>query len=263
MELVKPVKWKYPANYKIVVIGDVHGDFNVVLHSLKKAKLINNKNKWIGGKTFVVQIGDILDRGGRGDSVDTDNPYVEVDIIRYLINLKKQALQVGGNVFFLIGNHELMNLEGDFSYTSPNTTNGMGGIYKRTKLLKPGGALSKLIGIYGIAVLQIGKWVFSHAGLLPHSLAAITKGATKLKDIEASIGRFNTLVKHLFIGNINLNQLSPVEYSLIFGVYSPFWNRIYMHNKKKCEFLYDTLNYLHIHKNGGMVVGHTVHNTIK
>ena len=52
----------YKPPYKIIVIGDVHGDYNAFVHCLKKSKLVNKDLNWIGGKTQVVQMGDILDR---------------------------------------------------------------------------------------------------------------------------------------------------------------------------------------------------------
>ena len=50
---------------RIIAIGE-HGDFNALLIALFKADVIDNKGHWNGGKTIVVQVGDILDKGGRG-----------------------------------------------------------------------------------------------------------------------------------------------------------------------------------------------------
>ena len=58
---------------RIVVFGDIHGDFDLILSLCLKAGVINQKMEWIGGDTIVVQMGDILDRGGRPSSIDTNN----------------------------------------------------------------------------------------------------------------------------------------------------------------------------------------------
>ena len=50
-----------PAVDRIIVIGDLHGDWNETIKSLKLANLINNRLNWIGGNTVVVQIGDQID----------------------------------------------------------------------------------------------------------------------------------------------------------------------------------------------------------
>jgi len=73
-----------PATDRIVAIGDVHGDYNAALEAIRLTRIIDNKNKWIGGNTTLVQVGDQTDRG---DS--------EKEIIDYLEILKVQANKVG------------------------------------------------------------------------------------------------------------------------------------------------------------------------
>ena len=52
-----------PKAEKIVAIGDVHGDMMKARRAFKLAGLVDDDDRWIGGKTVVVQLGDILDRG--------------------------------------------------------------------------------------------------------------------------------------------------------------------------------------------------------
>jgi len=47
----------------VVAIGDVHGDFDDFVAILQKSGLIDAQHHWIGGKTTLVQVGDLLDRG--------------------------------------------------------------------------------------------------------------------------------------------------------------------------------------------------------
>ena len=93
---------------RIVAIGDVHGDLGQFTAVLRSAGLINEKNKWVGGKTHLVQTGDIPDRGP-----DTRK------IMDLLMDLEKQAKKAGGAVHALIGNHDCMNIYGDLRYTTP------------------------------------------------------------------------------------------------------------------------------------------------
>jgi hypothetical protein len=90
---------------RVVAIGDLHGDYNNYLEVLKLAGLIDKKGKWSGGKTHLVQTGDIPDRGP-----DT------AKIIKHITKLAKQAKKKGGRVHTLIGNHEAMNMYGDLRY---------------------------------------------------------------------------------------------------------------------------------------------------
>ncbi len=86
---------------KIIAIGDIHGDFDSFVMILKKAKVVDDELKWIGGKTHLVQTGDILDRG--------DNAKDVFDLIK---RLEIEAEEAGGKVHMLIGNHEEMNITG-------------------------------------------------------------------------------------------------------------------------------------------------------
>ncbi len=93
---------------RIVAIGDLHGDYEQYLQILTDNNLIDAKKKWRGGKTHLVQLGDVPDRGP--DSLK---------IIRHLQTLQKQARKAKGNVHTLIGNHELMNVKDDLDYVHP------------------------------------------------------------------------------------------------------------------------------------------------
>jgi len=90
---------------RIVAIGDLHGDYDNYIATLRAAGLIDKKGKWNGGKTHFVQTGDIPDRGP-----DTGR------IIEHITRLGKQARKKGGRVHNLIGNHEAMNVYGDLRY---------------------------------------------------------------------------------------------------------------------------------------------------
>lgn len=92
---------------RIVAVGDLHGDFDACTRILRSANLIDKNNAWIGGKTHLVQTGDILDRG-----VETRK------LIDLLMSLEVQANKAGGRVHVLLGNHEVMNIRGDLRYVS-------------------------------------------------------------------------------------------------------------------------------------------------
>jgi hypothetical protein len=98
--------WDHVA--RVVIIGDLHGDYAKFHDQLTQAGLIDGRDKWSGGKTHLVQLGDVPDR-----APDTRK------ILDLLIKLEPQARRAGGYVHALIGNHEAMNMEGDFRYTTP------------------------------------------------------------------------------------------------------------------------------------------------
>ena len=93
---------------RIVAIGDLHGDHEAWRALAGAARLIDTKGRWTGGKTVLVQTGDIADRGP--DSLK---------IIRDLMRLEREARRSGGRVVVLVGNHEAMMLTGDLRYVHP------------------------------------------------------------------------------------------------------------------------------------------------
>ncbi|KAI9118538.1 hypothetical protein K1719_010870 [Acacia pycnantha] len=92
---------------RIVAVGDLHGDLRQTRCALQTAGVLSSDGQdlWTGGETVLVQLGDVLDRGKN-----------EIAILSLLRSLDKQAKAKGGAVFQVNGNHETMNVEGDFRY---------------------------------------------------------------------------------------------------------------------------------------------------
>lgn len=91
---------------KVVAVGDLHGDYQNFIKILTGTHLVDQDLHWIGGRTHLVQTGDILDRGSSARR-----------IFDLLIRLEKEADQAGGKIHALVGNHEEMALAGiSFDY---------------------------------------------------------------------------------------------------------------------------------------------------
>lgn len=93
---------------RIVAVGDVHGAYERFLGILRASGVIDTRNRWIGGRTHLVQTGDVLDRGPDSRQV-----------VEWLRRLARDAERAGGRVHALIGNHEAMRMLGDFRYVVP------------------------------------------------------------------------------------------------------------------------------------------------
>ena len=90
-----------------MAVGDVHGAFDNFVAILRAAQVIDNRNRWSGRRTVLVQTGDILDRGPDSRKA--------IDLLR---RLERDAQRAGGRVVSLLGNHELMRLVSDWRYVS-------------------------------------------------------------------------------------------------------------------------------------------------
>lgn len=184
---------------RIVAIGDLHGDYAQYQTLLNLNEIVDDQGHWQAGRTHLVQLGDVPDRGA--DSLQ---------IIRSLMQLQKEASKSGGVVHTLIGNHEAMNILGDLRYVHPGeyaalVTRKSARLQKnylakviahRTKsdptlakdrdglmrqlanqyppgyvehrvLWQPGGEIAKWVA-GNPAVIRINRTLFCHGGINPH-----------------------------------------------------------------------------------------------
>ena len=131
-------------NNRLVIIGDIHGDIRRFKDILIDAKVINKNIEWIAEpkNTIVIQMGDQVDSINRDPALDDWEVLPDVEMIHFTNMLNKIARSKGGRVISLIGNHELMNTIGNYSYVSSNSMDGggsggsdsFGGIRKRHDL---------------------------------------------------------------------------------------------------------------------------------
>ena len=174
-----------PAVRRIIVIGDLHGDWDLTLESLRIGKVIDNNNKWVGDDTVVVQLGDQVDRC-RFNGIPCNNPEAtpndeasDIKILKFFTDLHNQAQKQGGAVYSILGNHELMNVDGDMryvsyaglkefdNYTKPNGDDFNSGEEARKWAFKPGNPLANFLACTRQMALIIGKHLFVHAGIIP------------------------------------------------------------------------------------------------
>lgn len=100
--------WLQTSEPRLIAIGDLHGDHGAFEEVMTRAGLMNKDGNWAGGKTLLIQVGDIADRGP--DSRQ---------IIEHLRRLEAQADVSGGQIIAMIGNHEAMVMTGDLRYVHP------------------------------------------------------------------------------------------------------------------------------------------------
>jgi len=165
--------FRYRAPGRIVAVGDLHGDLDATKRALRTAGVIDEEERWSGGKTVLVQTGDVLDRGDD-----------EREIMDMLYRLTEEAKEAGGSVHVLLGNHEIMNLQGDLRYVTrggftsfePVPSDAKADLTKfpeharaRAAAFLPGGPYARRLAELD-TVAMVEDTVFVHGGLLPHHL---------------------------------------------------------------------------------------------
>ncbi|KAL3506857.1 hypothetical protein ACH5RR_032239 [Cinchona calisaya] len=271
--LSTPLQTIYPAPTRLVAVGDLHGDLSKSKQALCLAGLINAEDRWCGGSTTVVQVGDILDRGGD-----------ELKIMYLFEKLKREAAEDGGTIITMNGNHEIMNIDGDFRYAAPEgleefkdwgiwlcvgndmkrLCDGFGGLIEdpfdgiphefsnvkpelfqgiraRLAALKPEGPIAKRFLSRNQTVVVVGDSVFAHGGLLPNH-------------VEYGLEKVNEHVRDWILG-----VKEKVAGELVKGSNSIVWTRKYSHELAKdcdCSTLEHVLNTIPGVKR--MIMGHTI-----
>jgi hypothetical protein len=238
---------------RIIAIGDIHGDFKLLIKCLLLANVIDNNYNWIGGNTYVVQVGDQIDNCREINNCIHNNDVAnDIEILIFMYNLNKKAKKFGGAVYSLLGNHEIMNIEGDMRYVSYKNLLKFGndiqsGIQNRVQYFNRGSEMSKMLAYTRHSGLIIGEVLFVHAGILPIL-------AKKFK-----ISNINRLIRSWILGfNTDTNLIKMIKDDIKL---SPFWIRLFGElkpnlesNNIKCNEINNTLD---IYNLKGMVIGHT------
>ena len=278
----------YPAVPRVVAIGDLHGDLKVTLQALRLAKVIPSnifpynvdQISWSGGNTWVVQCGDQIDRcrpdSWKKNCIEDWSDVVEDEgsnmrIIKIFQNLDVEARKVGGRVLGIIGNHELMNVDKDYRYVSPEeflefvpasqkgpkfTDDGYPmGYYHRLKSFERGGNIAKHYAYQKKSVIQIGKFIFVHGGI-GHALAS-----------KYTLHELNSIVRKWLLkeGTEEDDKVFDEIFRSDDDI-SPFWCRLYSEEDDEDENTEQGFNQLMsilnkrnetIQPIDGMVVAHT------
>lgn len=206
--------YEYLQTKRTVVIGDVHGDIKRFKRILIDAGVINSDLEWTADPpdTIVVQIGDQIDSMNRVPGTEEWEMLHDINMLYLTHSLNNIAKTKGGRVISMVGNHELMNVMGNFSYVSQNSL-----LPYRRKLFEPQGTLSHILAEMKICV-KIGNLFFCHAGIRKNHLDLL---AEKGKDVSC----LNTIWKNLMLNSKVANENAEIFYKIINNDNGILWTR--------------------------------------
>jgi len=212
---------------RIVAVGDLHGDLDNTLKVLQMMQVIDIHGHWKGGSTILVQTGDLVDRG----------PHSK-DVMDLMIRLAREAILDNGRVVNLLGNHEVMNLQGDLRYVHDDDVARFGGKLRREQAFGQDGYYGNWLRSLD-AVAMINDTLFVHAGLHP---------AFARWGLET----INRKVKE------SLSVPPPMDEWHIMGMNGVVWTRMFdprAGHPNLCGMLATTLSLMQANR---MIVGHSV-----
>jgi len=199
--------------------------------------------EWIAEppETIIIQLGDQIDSLNRTTTEDWE-VLKDYEMIYFTDNLNLIARAKGGYCISLIGNHELMNVIGDFSYVSKNSSSDI-----RQQLFKPKGSLALILAKRPL-IFKIGDLIFCHAKLDIEHLNILNKH-------NKDIFYINQIWKnYLENEKINIEDKEIID-SVIIGSSGLLWNRK-ENNKNITSILFKELGVSY------MFLGHTSYDKI-
>jgi hypothetical protein len=228
-----PEKSTYNKPKKMMVLSDMEGEFAAFRKLLQGNGVIDENFLWTFGENHLVLVGDFVDRGTK-----------VTELLWLIYSLEAQAEAAGGKVHFILGNHEVMNMNGDHHYVHPR-------YFAHADTMKV-----PYLDLFGEQA-ELGRWfssknvserignvLFAHGGFSP----IINQIQMPLKDINDTVRLYYT----------DTNARLPSDYSeLLFSDYSPFWYRGYYHGfpRATAAQVDSTLN---LYGSRFIITGHTV-----
>lgn len=234
----------YQLPQRLIAISDIEGNFNGFVSFLKSNNVIDDRFNWIFGNGHLVLVGDFVDRG---ENV--------TQTLWLIYKLEEQARLSSGKVHFILGNHEIMNFQGNWYYNKPKyrkaseEISGIDEWDKATKFMySKNTELGKWLKTKNV-IEKIGDYIFVHAGLSPEILK-----------YKLSLSEINKITRENWDYDLYNNPNKDSIANFLIGRKSPIWYRglamkYKYYNKITNAELENVLDYYSSKK---IVIGHTV-----
>ncbi len=242
-EILKPTV-AYEQPQKLIAVSDIEGNFNGFASLLQKHNVIDENFDWSFGDGHLVLVGDFVDRGKN-----------VIPVLWLIYKLESEAEKEKGKVHFIIGNHEIMNIQGNLYYAESKYKKLAIELGKKENNSENGKILFSVHSELGKwlrsknVVELIGKRIFTHAGLSPEIL-----------NYKFSLDIINQIVRRNIDEDLYHNPGKDERANFLMGRKSPFWYRglvsDYKYYDKIAENELDKV--LEYYNAEQIVVGHTV-----
>lgn len=224
----------WETNDKILAVSDIEGEFAGFRTLLIGNKVIDEDYNWTFGAGHLVICGDLFDRGRD-----------VIPLMWLLYKLENDATAHGGHVHVILGNHEIMNLSGDFRYVTRKyflSAHAMGIPYNQVFDIHS--ELGRWLRSKNI-VEQIGGILFLHAGVSP-----------QINGMGMSIKAINQQSRPYFAFPLENVPANMQDY---FNENSPFWYRGYFDSLQHVKVgMSEVDSTLRLFKVNQIIVGHSL-----
>jgi len=219
---IKTPKSIYKQPEKLLAISDIEGNFNAFYSLLVANGVMDTAYNWTYGKGHLVLNGDFMDRG---DNV--------TQVLWLIYRLEQAAQKNGGMVHFIIGNHEVLNLEGKTNYVDDKYLK-LAQKYARQEdtnaaynsLMADNQELVRWMKSKN-AIEKIGHTLFVHGGISPE----LVKAGFQIEQI-------NRIIRKRLNSGPSRDNLDRQDEDFLLASHGPLWYRglaiPYRNFYKKC-----------------------------
>lgn len=222
---------EFPRSKRIFVVSDIEGNFLTFCRLLKKGKVIDKYLHWTFEDNRLIILGDCFDRG---DQV--------AECLWLIYSLEEKAREAGGYVHFILGNHEIMNMNGDWRYVHPKYAETTRSQASHTALYNGNHELWSWLRTKNI-MEKVGNTLFVHGGISDSLLA-----------LRLPIDEINNRVRPYYT-RANEAFSDPLLAIVFNSEQSPFWYRGYYQPGMNEELLNATLKQFKVKR---IITGHTI-----
>ncbi len=221
----------------VLAISDIEGGFHALRKFLINHQVIDQQLNWTFGDGHLVLVGDFVDRGA------------SVTPVLWLIYRLEQLARIqGGNVHYIIGNHEIKNLQGNFQAAHEKYfyIAGMLG-RQQDELLGPNSVLGDWLASKN-AVEVINGIAFVHGGLHPD-----------LAEMSLTLAEMNQTIRAGY-RQLAFSKQTPTESDFLqSSTTGPAWYRGYFKEDLTPDQIQGALNMVGAKH---VVVGHTLQGNV-
>jgi hypothetical protein len=222
---------------KLFFASDIEGEFEGFRMLLISNNVIDEKYNWTFGKGHLILCGDLFDRGS----------YVP-ETLWLIYKLEQEAIKSGGYVHTILGNHDIMNLSGDFRYAVSK--------YAST---------AKAFGVDQLALYdkttELGRWLRTKNTIekIGDNLCAHAGISPQITQLHLPLQVINDRCRPYYDNAKMMNGVADPTSDIFFKAEtSLFWYRGYfMDPKVAVSFVDSTLAEYNVKR---IVVGHTIVN---
>ncbi len=234
----------YEPQDKIFVTSDIEGNFNTFYSLLVGNKVMDSNYNWTFGNGHLVICGDMFDRGTE-----------VLPCLWLLYKLEQQAKNKGGQVHFILGNHDVMNLSLQIKYVKEKyigLARIVSGILDNDQeayacLMTDTNVLVQWIRTKN-AVEKIGDNLFLHGGI-----------SEELLSMGLSINEINEIIRKNIRKNLRKYPVEDKQTKLVFGSKGPLWYRGLVKGSSYDNMPLDYIDrMLAYYKVSHVIIGHTI-----